>query len=279
MTGELDELDHALDIANKVLFQGLSSGAKAEAMEAVLRMGSKLAALQSPGHDRLRGHAGASTRGARLAGRLGQDARARQGLRTWPGSVGRRTGSGTWRTPGARCTAGLISVEHVDVLWRARQLLGPSSFTDPRRAPRGLGDRSAVLRLRADRRVRHRPRRPVGRGRAGTTGPRGPLRLVLGARVQRQGRRPDGDHRLRDLAGRARTAHGPAARRGPGRGAANRLGCARPCTTAAAARDPPTPRRRHGADGSPVGCPTATPSSARHRSRSTCTSTPRSSPP
>ncbi len=47
MTSELDDLDHAMDLANKVTFTGLASGAKVEALQVVSRMRNKLDALES----------------------------------------------------------------------------------------------------------------------------------------------------------------------------------------------------------------------------------------
>ena len=47
LTGELDDLDHALDIANKVLFQGLPGESKREAMELIGRMRAKFDALDA----------------------------------------------------------------------------------------------------------------------------------------------------------------------------------------------------------------------------------------
>ena len=73
LTGELDDLEHALDLANKVLYQGLSGPAKAEAMNTVLRLQNKFDALDGPRHALVRSHPGTPPRGPRIGHRLGQD--------------------------------------------------------------------------------------------------------------------------------------------------------------------------------------------------------------
>ncbi len=127
LTGELDDLDHALDIANKVLFQGLPGESKREAMELIGRMRAKFDALDArvttsfevTQEHRHEGHGSVVAWAKTHLHAKGPDTARRQ-----------RTAHRLRELPKAEeaLTRGQITVEHVDVLWRARQLLGPADF-------------------------------------------------------------------------------------------------------------------------------------------------------
>src|SRR5215218_10302325 len=118
LSGELEDLDHALQIAAKVLYQGLPSASKSEAMEAVLRMGEQFAALQAQvltafeatQEHRHEGHgsvvAWANTHRHARGPDVARIRRLAHRLRDMP------------RVEGA-LRRGEITVEHVDVLHRA----------------------------------------------------------------------------------------------------------------------------------------------------------------
>jgi hypothetical protein len=127
LTGELQDLDAAIDRAAAVLYQGLSGGAKAEALEDLLRMGQKFAALQAQvltsfevtAEHRHEGHGSVITWAKTHLHAHGRDVarlrRTAHRLRDLPKAA-------------SALRRGDITVEHVDVLHRARRLIGPRFF-------------------------------------------------------------------------------------------------------------------------------------------------------
>lgn len=127
LTGDLDEVEAAIDHALTVPYVGLSSGAKADALEKALRIGTKALALQAKvmtafevtAEHRHEGH------GSVIAwDKTHRHARGPETARV------RRTAHHLRDLPRAEAAlqAGLITDEHVETLHRAYRLLGPERF-------------------------------------------------------------------------------------------------------------------------------------------------------
>ncbi len=127
MTAELVDLEHALDLANKVTFAGAPPAAKAEALAVYNRVQNKLdafgahvmTAFEATQEHRAEGHTSPIEWQKHHCRAKGPDASRR-----------RRTSRQLRTLPLAdeALTAGTITVEHVEVLARAQVLLGEEIF-------------------------------------------------------------------------------------------------------------------------------------------------------
>ncbi len=127
MTSELEDLEHAVDVANKVSFAGLTPAAKGEALAAVSRVRSKLDALdasvltafEATKEHAVEGHSSP-------VGWLKHHLRARG-----PDAARRRRVARMLKAMPAAHRAlaeGQITVEHVEVLHRAQELVGDEAY-------------------------------------------------------------------------------------------------------------------------------------------------------
>jgi len=127
LTGDLDHIEDAVDAAMTVPYIGLSGGAKADALDQVLRIGAKITALQAKvltafevtAEHRHEGHTSVVAWAKTHRHAHGPDiARLR------------RTAHHLNDLPRAQAALqqGLITDEHVTVLHRAHRLLGPQRF-------------------------------------------------------------------------------------------------------------------------------------------------------
>ncbi len=127
MTSELDDLEHALDVANKVSFVGMPGGAKAEALAAVSRMRNKFEALDASvinGFEATKEHRaeGQATSIGWLLHHCKESSR---------GASGRRRVARWLRELPVAAEAlreGRITSEHVKVLADARRQVDPDEF-------------------------------------------------------------------------------------------------------------------------------------------------------
>lgn len=127
LTGDLDQVEAALDAALEVPYVGLSGGAKADALEQALRIGTKstalaakvLTAFEATGEHRHEGHqsvvAWAKTHRHARGPDIARLRRTAHHLRDLPRAA-------------AALANGLITDEHVTTLHRAYRLLGPQRF-------------------------------------------------------------------------------------------------------------------------------------------------------
>ena len=127
MTSELADLEHALDVANKVSLAGAPSGVKTEALATFNRLANKLEALgsriltpfEATQEHRAEGHSSPIEWQKHHCGVKGPDASRRRRL-------ARRLKA--LPVTEAALTRGSITVEHVEVLARAQQLVGEDLF-------------------------------------------------------------------------------------------------------------------------------------------------------
>ncbi len=127
MTSELVDLEHALDLVNKVCFAGTPSGVKAEALESFNRLASKfeafgahvLTAFEATQEHRAEGHTSPIEWQKHHCRVKGPDASRRRRLARHLKSL---------PLVEEALVSGLITVEHVEVLARAQQVVGEEIF-------------------------------------------------------------------------------------------------------------------------------------------------------